>query len=132
MPPTKGHRRRHTTRSHRHTAGGRHRKHYKDRIYFDMLTSSAFLPSARCSPLERSTYRARTSKTPRYKARHCVRKVRLGRDNRTLYVSVIRPRKIAYSARTRPGYSWKVVYDRHTNKKFTIDNLPPWVVTQIS
>lgn len=128
MPPTKSHRLHHR----RHTASKRHRKHYKDRIYFDMLTPSAFLPSPKCSPLERSTYRSRTSKTPRYKARHCVRKVRLGRDNRTLYVSVFRPRKIPYSTRTRPGYSWKVVYDRHTNKKFTIDNLPQWVVTQIS
>lgn len=124
MPPRRRHHKKHHT--------GRRRRHHKDRIYFDMLSPSAFLPSGRCSPLEGGGYRSRSSKTPRYKARHCYRKVRLGRDNRTLYMSVMRRRKIPYGRGSRLSYSWKVVYDRRTDKKFSIENLPPWVVTQIS
>lgn len=116
------------TRSHH----PRRRKTYRNRLYFDMLRPNAFIPSGLCSPLERTSTSSRTAKTPRYKARHCAGKARLGRDSRTLYVSVVRRRKIAYSSRYRMSYSWKMVYDRRTNKKFNVHQLPEWVVLQIS
>lgn len=133
-PPT----RRHAPRRHhgRHPHG-RRTKHYKDRIYFDMLNPSSFLPTGRCSPLESGSYHSRSAKTPRYKARHCPRRARLGRDNRTLYVSVLRRHKNPHYRGTLTGgyhwtYSWKVVYDRRNNKKFDTKHLPPWVLAQIS
>lgn len=103
-----------------------------------MLSPASFMPSGRCSPLEGGSYRSRSAKTPRYKAKHCLRKVRLGRDNRTLYVSVMRRRKNSHYRGTMSGagyhwtYSWKVVYDRVTNKKFDTRNLPTWVLANIS
>lgn len=122
MPHTRHHR----SRSHRS-----HKSH-RSRVYFDQLTPSAFIPSGMCTPLERVSSSSRVAKTPRYKARHCPGKVRLGRDNKTLYVATMRRRKIAYTGRYRMAFSWKIVYDRRTNKKFNIHDLPRWVVVQIS
>lgn len=132
------HHRRHTPRTHRpkrrHHTKRRHRHHrrYKDRVYFDMLKPSSFSPTTLCSPLGGSTYRSRSAKTPRYHAKHCTGKVRLGRDSRTLYVSVMRRKRVAYSRMYHTSYYWKVVYDRMTNKKFDVSLLPRWVLVQIS
>lgn len=115
-----------------------HKKPHPGRVYIQTLSPWAFRPpSVACTASTRTSTQAKMAKTPREHPRPCLWKVRVGRDGKSLYYSVMTRRKNPHYKGTYTGhgwhysFTWKKVYDRTTDKPVDISTAP-YLVARLS